>query len=183
MEESVKRIELGVCYWSSDIIYPKLEMAFISLSKATLLLVYNQSSIVFLRWIVEMGRVDICLETSVMSSRLALPQEYHLRKSFQIFCYLKTHTNTELAFDPHLPNWWNSREEMFPKRDWKGTPYYKGSDGRLNDSIPENTPKPLGQGIVMSAWVDSDHDGDKVTRCLRTGFLVYLQSSLVSWFS
>ena len=35
----------------------------------------------------------------------------------------------------------------------------------------------------MSAWVDSDHAGDKVTRRLRTGFLVYLQSSLIYWFS
>lgn len=138
---------------------------------------YYQSLIGILRWIVEMGRVDICLETSVMSSCLALPREDHLRKLFQIFSYLKTHTN------PHLPNWWNSREEKFPKKDWKGTPYYKGSDESLKDSIPENAPEPLGQGIVMSAWVDSDHAGDKVTRRSRTGFLVYLQSSLVYWFS
>ena len=73
MEENVKRIELGVCHWSSDLIYPKLEMAFISLSKATLLLVYYQSLIGILRWIIKMGQADICLETSVMSSCLALP--------------------------------------------------------------------------------------------------------------
>ena len=53
----------------------------------------------------------------------------------------------------------------------------------MNDSIPEYASEPLGQGIVMSAWVDSDHAGDKVTRRLRMGFLVYLQSSLVYWFS
>ena len=93
---------------------------------------------------------------------------------FQIFSYLKTHTNTELIFDPHLPDWWNSCEEMLPKRDWKGTPHYKGSDESLNNSIPENAPKPLGQGIIMSAWVDSDYAGDKVRRRLKTGFLVYL---------
>ena len=52
-------------------------------------LVYYQSLIGILRWIVEMGRVDICLETSVMSSCLALPRDDHLRKLFQILVILK----------------------------------------------------------------------------------------------
>ena len=34
---------------------------------------YYQSLIGILRWMVEIGRVDICLETSMMSSHLALP--------------------------------------------------------------------------------------------------------------
>ncbi len=34
---------------------------------------YYQLLIGILRWIVELGRIDICLETSMMSSHLALP--------------------------------------------------------------------------------------------------------------
>jgi hypothetical protein len=34
---------------------------------------YYQSLIGILRWIVELGCVDICLEVSMMSSHLALP--------------------------------------------------------------------------------------------------------------
>ena len=52
-----------------------------------------------------MGQVDIALECSVMSSCLANPREDHLRKVFQIFAYLKTKKNTELVFDPCLPDW------------------------------------------------------------------------------
>ena len=36
---------------------------------------YYMSLIGILRWIVELGRVDICLECSMMSSHLALPRE------------------------------------------------------------------------------------------------------------
>ncbi len=41
---------------------------------------YYQSLIGILRWIVELGRVDICLEVSMMSSHLALPREGHLQQ-------------------------------------------------------------------------------------------------------
>jgi hypothetical protein len=34
---------------------------------------YFQSIIGILHWIVELGRIDICLETSMLSSHLALP--------------------------------------------------------------------------------------------------------------
>ena len=36
---------------------------------------YYMSLIGILRWIVELGRVDICLEVSMMSSHMALPRE------------------------------------------------------------------------------------------------------------
>ena len=39
---------------------------------------YYQSLIGVLRWIVELGRVDVCLEVSMMSSHLALPRQGHL---------------------------------------------------------------------------------------------------------
>ena len=47
--------------------------------------VYYQSLVGILRWIVELGRVDICLEVSLISYHLALPREGHLDKLFHIF--------------------------------------------------------------------------------------------------
>ena len=53
-----------------------------------------------LSWIVELGRGYICLECSMMSSHLAMPQEGHLNQVFQMFAYLKKYHNTEMVFDP-----------------------------------------------------------------------------------
>ena len=50
---------------------------------------YYQSLIEILRWMVELGRVDVCLEVSMMSSHLALPREGHLEHVLHIFAYLK----------------------------------------------------------------------------------------------
>ena len=61
---------------------------------------YYQSLIGILRWMVELGRIDICCEVSMMSSHLALPREGHLAQVFHIFVYLKKHHNSALVFDP-----------------------------------------------------------------------------------
>eukprot|EP00957_Ditylum_brightwellii_P043952 3335074-Ditylum_brightwellii.AAC.1 len=39
---------------------------------------YFQSLIGMLRWIVELGQIDICLEVYMMSSHLAMPREGHM---------------------------------------------------------------------------------------------------------
>ena len=48
---------------------------------------FYASLIGMLCWIVELGRINICLEVSIMSSHLALPREGHLkvRKHMQHF--------------------------------------------------------------------------------------------------
>ena len=64
---------------------------------------YYQSLIGVLRWIVELGRVDICLEVSMLSSHLALPREGHMQQVLQAFAYLKKYHNTELVYDLSNP--------------------------------------------------------------------------------
>ena len=49
---------------------------------------YYMSLVGILRWIVELGRVDICLEVSMMSSHMAMPREGHLKELLHIFAYL-----------------------------------------------------------------------------------------------
>ena len=64
---------------------------------------YFHSLIGVLRWIVELGRVDLDVEVSMMSSHLALPREGHLKEIYHIFAYLKAHSNAEMVFDPTPP--------------------------------------------------------------------------------
>ena len=64
---------------------------------------YYQSLIGILRWMVELGRVDLNCEVSMMSSHLALPRKGHLEQLFHMFGYLKKHHNDEMPFDPTVP--------------------------------------------------------------------------------
>ena len=56
-----------------------------------------------LRWVVELGRVDINVEASMLSSHLAMPREGHMQELLHVFTYLKKHMNTEMVFDPSEP--------------------------------------------------------------------------------
>ena len=77
---------------------------------------YYQSLVGILRWIVELSRVDICLEVSLISSHLALPCEGHLDKLFHIFAYLKWKHRARMVFDTTYPSIDN---DDFPRHDWE----------------------------------------------------------------
>ena len=125
----------------------------------------------------ELGRIDIYLEVSMMSSHLALLREGYLDQVFQIFAYLKKYHNAELVYNLSdlVVN-----EHEFEQRDWMVSEF-----GHLQgvEVVPPIMPEPQGMGFVMRAKVDADHAADTVTRRSRMGFLVYLNSGLVYWWS
>ena len=76
--------------------------------------------------------------------------------------------------DPSYPD---ISEEDFPRYNWRN--FYKED----KEIIPPNAPEPLGLEMVIRAYVDADHAGDKVTRRSRSGFIVWVNSAPVYWFS
>jgi hypothetical protein len=81
---------------------------------------YYQSLIGILRWMLEFGRVDTCLETSMVYSHLALPREGHLVQVYHMFAYLKKYHNSEMVFDPGDPA---IDESVFERRDWTSSEF------------------------------------------------------------
>ena len=136
---------------------------------------YYQSLIGVLRWIVELGRADIAMETSALASVMAMPRRGHLEAVFHIFAFLKTRHNAVMVFDPSEPT---IDETQFAKEDWSATPY-----GNCTEDVPSNAPVPRGIGLTMRAFVDSDHAGDLLTRRSRTGFIIMLNCAPIYWFS
>ena len=135
---------------------------------------YFQSLIGALCWMVELGRIDLTTEVSMMASHLAMPHEGHLEKVFHIYAYLKLHHNSRLVFDPTEPD---IDLKQFPEADWKE--FY----GNVKEAIPPKAPEPRGKSIVLRCYVDSDHAGEKLTRRSRTGFLIFLNMAPITWYS
>ena len=138
---------------------------------------YYQSLIGILRWIVELGRIDICLEVSMMSSHLAMLRKGHLNQVLHIFAYLHKYHNTELVYDL------SDRvveQDVFERRDWTSSEF-GAVQGK--EEVPSNMPEPRGLGFVMRVKVDTDHASDTLTRLSRMGFLVYLICALIYWWS
>jgi hypothetical protein len=77
---------------------------------------YYQSVIGVLRWAVELGRVDITTEVSMLSSHLALPCDGHLVGTLHLFAYLDKKHNAQMVFDPTYPV---VDKSILPTHDWK----------------------------------------------------------------
>ena len=61
---------------------------------------YCQSVVGTLRWIFELGRIDVITEVSMMSSHMAAPRVGHLERVFHAYSCLTNKNNACLAFDP-----------------------------------------------------------------------------------
>ena len=61
---------------------------------------YYQSQIGILRWMVEIGRIDIMTEVSMLSSHLAMPREGHLDAVLHVYAYLKVCASFSLTLRP-----------------------------------------------------------------------------------
>jgi hypothetical protein len=65
---------------------------------------YYQELIGVLRWSIELGRIDIVTEVSMLCTHLAMPREGHLQQVYNVFAYLKTKPKKTLVFDPQHPD-------------------------------------------------------------------------------
>jgi len=138
------------------------------------LLTFYQHLIGVLHWIVELGRVDLITEVSVLAGYLASPRDGHLDTALHMYSFLKSHHNARLVLDPTYPI---IDETNFMRRDWNG--YY----GNVKEEMPPDMPDPLGKQVDLRLYVDASHANDKVNRRSRTGYFVFLNSALIQWCS
>jgi hypothetical protein len=130
---------------------------------------YYQNLIGILQWAVELGRIDIFAQVSMLLQYLAQPREGHLDQVFHIFEYLKVHGQSKVLFDNTFISW----KDKF----WQD--FYPDA----KEPIPGNMPDPRGKEFQLNTFVDADHAGNQVTRCSRTGVLIFVNKAPVIWFS
>jgi hypothetical protein len=130
-----------------------------------------------LRWAVELGRVDLYLETATLSQYLAAPREGHLEAVYHIFAYLKKHNKMALVFDPKSVTLDESGFANVPTKAWHE--FY----GDVVEELPPRCPKPLGRAVDITCFVDADHAGNVITRRSHTGILIFVQNAPILWFS
>jgi hypothetical protein len=133
-----------------------------------------QSQIGILCWCVELGRIDIITEVSMLSTHICLPRVGHLEAVFHVFAYLGLHHNARVVFDPTYPA---IDMGTFIKTYWKST------YGDVKDMIPSDDRVPCVKEVDLRVFVDSDHASEKFTRLSRTGFVIYLNMAPIMWFS
>ena len=133
---------------------------------------FYMQAIGILRWTVELGRIDICGEVSMMSSYSAAPRSGHLDAVLHIFAYLATHNRSRIVMDdgyyPHVEAAAADWREFYP-------------DAR--DVLPPDMPEPLGRPVQITMFVDASHATNLVTRQSRTGVLIFVNRAPIIWYS
>ena len=137
---------------------------------------YYQELIGILRWSIEIGRVDVLTEVSLLSAYQASPRKGHLQALYQIFAYIKKHLKLSLYFDPRLPN---IDYTAFQDNASDFIEYYRDA----KDELPPRMPVPRGRKVYTTAFVDASHASNKVTRRSQTGFIIFVNRAPVIWFS
>jgi hypothetical protein len=123
---------------------------------------------------VELGRIDIYHEVSVLSQYLASPRVGHLNVVYHIFAYLHKHDKSSIVFDSADPI---IDPTDFIEQDW--SEFY----GNVEEEMPPKMPEPLGSPVTISVFVDANHAGNVVTHRSHTGILIYLQNTPIIWHS
>ena len=97
-----------------------------------------QELIRILCWVVELGRVDILMETSMMSTHLAMLGQGHLEQVHHIFGYLKERPKQTLFFYSQHPE---RDKSSFTNNDWYD--FYRDAE----EPVPGDMPAPRGQMV------------------------------------
>ena len=103
---------------------------------------YYGSLIGMLVWAVELGRLDVATEVSMMSAFRALPRQGHLEAVFHLFAYLKDHDRSRLVFD----------DSYIDHTDYLETDGWTDFYGDAKEAVPPNAPEPRGNPVEMTVF-------------------------------
>jgi hypothetical protein len=76
---------------------------------------FYQHLIGVMRWMVELGGIDIATKIFILSSHLVCPCKGHLENALHVMGYLKLKHNSRLIFDPTYPD---IDQNAFPTFEW-----------------------------------------------------------------
>ncbi len=135
---------------------------------------YYMGQMSMLRWMVELGRLNIYINVALLSSFLTQPHRGHMDAAYSIYVYLKDHDKSTMVCDDAEINW---NDSDFPHLDWED--FYKDA----KEAIPPNAPEPRGATVQINAFVDANHARNRLNQRSHTGILIYLNMAPIMWYS
>ena len=134
----------------------------------------------FLRWAIELGRIDIMMEVRVLSQHQCQPREGHLVAVYRVIWYLKCtlkEISGRIVFDSKILD---IDEQLFhPSKKSVWEKFYLDAE----EAIHGNAPPPRGNPIYVGCYVDADHAGNLLTRQSHTGIIIFVNNSPIIWYS
>ena len=132
---------------------------------------YYQTIVVVMRWMVKLGRVDIDVEVSHLSPFLAISRKGHMVSALHIMSYLIIRYNYCLVLDPPYSD--------INLSEFKSDGNWTDFCGDVKEANPHNASKPIGKEIELRMFVDYDHAREKTSRRSHTGYMIFMNISMI----
>lgn len=138
---------------------------------------FYQELIGMLRWAIELGRVDIYVEVSLLSAHQASPRQGHLEELIHIFGFLKKNPEPTLYFNPEMP--------FLPPDMFDGDESTRFQDQYRDaaEELPKHIPEPKGKPMHITCYVDASHAANKITRRLHAGYIIFVNRAPIICYS
>ena len=137
---------------------------------------YYQELIGVLRWATELGRVDILHEVSLLSQYQACPREGHICEVMHIVSFLRDHQKRSIYMD-----WTESGVKVTQVRSSQKE--FKQLYRDAEEELPKRMPIPRGYAVTTEAWVDASHAANRKTRKSHSGYIIFVNSAPILWYS
>ena len=135
-----------------------------------------------LRWTIELGRIDIYTEISLMSRYLAGPRIGHLVQVLHIFSFLKCNQCMDICYDPTKLN--ITEPTTLPQEGIAhGARIMCTMYPDAIEDLPPSCPVSSGKSVQINAFIDEDLAGELTTRRSQTGISIFLKMSPTVWYS
>jgi hypothetical protein len=107
-------------------------------------------------WAIELGCIDIFHKVSLLSQYQVSPRVGHLEVMYHVFAYLRNHLDMgQIAYDSLAP--------MLNDLTFQGNADWTDFYGDVQEEFPPKMLKLRGNPVTISAFVDANHAGNKVT--------------------
>ena len=143
---------------------------------------FYQQLIGMARWAIELGRLDINVEISILSRYMAAPRTGHLAQLLHIFYFLHSHNCMDLIYDPTKIQVVQTTILPYERAEFKSK-LMKDLYPDAIDYLPPNAPPSLGESVQINAFVDADLAGEQTTRRSQTGIIIYMNMAPIIWVS
>jgi hypothetical protein len=134
-----------------------------------------QSMIGALQWAVTLGRFDILMGVTAMSSFRISPRQGHLDRLKRIYGYLKRQPDGAVRFRTGIPD--HEARELPTQYDWINSIY-----GPNEEELPYNMPEPLGKPFRTTTYADANLMHCLVTGRSVTGIIHLVNQTPIQWF-
>jgi hypothetical protein len=134
-----------------------------------------QSLIGSLQWAVTLGRFDILIGVTTMSSFRVAPRQGHLDRLKRMYGYLKRHPDGAIRFRTGIPD--HETRDTPVTFDWSHSVY-----GDFQEELPPDMPTPRGKPFRTTTYEDANLMHCLVTGRSMTGIIHLVNQTPVQWF-